>query len=124
MVVTFPQGKDKADNLPMDIYDCSAIMDKAGQWVEIASSPGEQTITYSRGTSHSKTVTDSKTWGSSTTNSVSAGFGFFGISLSASVSHETSKSFTKTHSSTFSEDTSESYSTSLGPGTVWQFQMD
>jgi len=107
----------------MDIYDCSAIMQKSGMWVEIASSPGSQTLTYSRGTSHSKTVSDTKTWGKSTTNSVSAGFGFFGISLSSSVSHMTSQSFAKTHSSTFSEDSSESYSTSLGPGTVWQFQM-
>jgi len=122
VVVTFAQHED--DNLPMDIYDCTAIRDKAGQWVEIASSPGQQQLTYSRGTSHSKTVSDSKTWGSSTSESVSAGFGFFGISISSSVSHQTSKSFTKTHSSTFSEDSSETYSTSVGAGTVWQFQMN
>jgi len=126
VVVSFAQGKDDSDssNLPMDIYDCSAIMQKAGQWVEIASSPGVQQITYSRGTSHSKTVTDSKTWGHSTTNSVSAGFSFLGLSASASVGHTTSKSFTKTHSSTFEEESSSSYSTTLDAGTVWQFQMD
>merc|ERR1719454_2138317 len=107
----------------MNIYDCSAILDKSGQWVQIASSPGDQQLTYSEGTSHSKTVTDTKTWGSSTTNSVSAGFAFLGFSFSASVSHTTSKQFTKTHSSTFEEDSSESYTTSVGPGTVWQFQM-
>jgi hypothetical protein len=122
LVVEFAQAKD--DNLPMGIYDCTSIQDKAGQWVQIASSPGLQQITYSQGVSHSDTHTDSKTWGSSTTNSVSAGFRFMGFSASASVGHTTSKSFTKSHSSTFSKESSESYSTSLGPGTVWQFTMD
>jgi hypothetical protein len=126
MVVMFSQpGHDKfTSNLPMNIYDCSAIMDKAGRWVEVASSPGAQTLTYSHGVEHGKSVTDSKTWGHSTTSSVSAGFSFFGISISSSVSHMTSESFTKSHTSTFSMSDTESYTTQMGAGTVWQFQMD
>jgi hypothetical protein len=126
MVVMFSQpGHDKfTSNLPMNIYDCSAIMDKAGRWVEVASSPGAQTLTYSHGVEHGKSVTDSKTWGHSTTSSVSAGFSFFGISISSSVSHMTSEFFTKSHTSTFSMSDTESYTTQMGAGTVWQFQMD
>merc|ERR1719399_2826996 len=96
-------GHDKFDNkMAMNVYDCSAIMAKAGRWIEVASSPGQQTLTYSHGVTHGKSVTDSKTWGSSTTASVSAGFSFMGLSISASVSHTTSKQFTHSRTSTFS----------------------
>merc|ERR1711976_356235 len=126
VVVMFSQpGHDKFnDKMPMAVYDCSAIKEKAGRWVEVASSPGSQTLTYSHGVTHGKSVTDSKTWGTATTRSVSAGFSFLGFSISASVSHESSKSFTKSHTSTFSMSDEESYSTTMGAGTVWQFQMD
>lgn len=125
MAVMFSQpGKDKlAHHVPMNIYDCSAIMDKAGQWVEVASSPGAQTLTYGHGVEHGESVTDSKTWGHSTTASVSTGFHFLGISIGSSVSHMTSVSFTNSHASTFSMSDTESYTTQIGAGTVWQFQM-
>jgi len=106
------------------ISDCTAILTKDARWVEVGSSPGGQSMTFSYGIERDYTVSHTKEWGSSTTTSASFGFSFGGFSSSFSISHTTSRDFSVEHSSTFSMSQEETYSTQLPAGTVWQFQMN
>lgn len=106
------------------ISDCTAVAEKEGHWVEVGSSPGKQEMQFSYGITRSYMVRKTKSWEHSTTISVTAGFSFGGFSASTTISHETSRSFSVTHENTFSMSQTETYTTELPAGTVWQFQMD
>lgn len=122
--VQFTQPDKKIHkHLDVDINDCTAIDKKVGQWVQVGSSPGTQSYEFDYGVERSYTVQKTQTWGRSTTVSVTVGFSFAGFSASTTVSHEWSYQFSIQHSSTFSMSEMEKYTTTVGKGVIWQFQM-
>merc|ERR1712242_462201 len=104
-------------HLSVGIDDCTAIKEKSGTWVPVASSPGGQELDLTYGVQRSYTVQTSENWGRSTTVAVNAGFSFKGRSAGISVTHGTSYDFSVQHSSTFSMSATEDYKTALPAGT-------
>jgi hypothetical protein len=104
--------------------DCYYLPQQASaRWIAISSSSGPQMVSYQVGVTRSHTVEDSTTWGSSVTESVSAGFSAFGIQASTSVSGTTSTTISHSYSSTFSMSSSTTFTYTFDAGVVWQWQF-
>lgn len=109
------------------LLNCSKILNKTGEWVQLASSEGtgatSQLVEYQFGTQQGEATTHSKEFSHSAHNSFSLGFGVgaFGISLSAS---DTAASHTvKLHRDAFFKTSTTTYTDTFSAGIVWQFQF-
>jgi hypothetical protein len=121
VMVKFSQNSGR--QLEASISDCTAVRGKIGRWIDVASSPGNQTMELSYGVDRSYEVESVAHWGRSTTISLKLGFEYEGFKGQLKVSHTTSYDFTESHTSTFSMSQKETYTTSLDAGVVWQFQV-
>lgn len=129
VVSVFGRSGTEVDHLGWYLADaCSSAIDDLpkGRWVPIASSVGskQQLITETVGTTHSGTVTNTKTWSSTATAKISAGFSFAGISFGADISESYTDTLAQSMSSTLSKTKMETYSAYFPPGQVWQWVME
>lgn len=98
------------------------VWSEAG-WVDIGSSPGEQTMAFTYGVTRSHTVSKTVTWASKVTSNIGAsGLNIFGVGMTGSLSKEMSKTISVTDTETMEESSYKYYSTTVKPGIVWQWQ--
>jgi hypothetical protein len=121
--IQFQQSEKARNQIITSISDCTAIRTKTAKWVDVGSSPSSQTYTFTYGVDRSYEVQQIEEWGQSTTISMTNGFSYDGYSLSVTVSHTTSHEFTESHTSIFGMSQKETYTTTVGRGVLWQFQV-
>lgn len=119
--------KDEGTGSTGGALRCAAVPDASiGRWVPVKYSNGDQTVTYQEGTTRTQTegITTTSSWQTSIQESITAGFSFAGMNAGTSltVSSQYSHSQQQSVSNAVSQTETQTFSTSFGPGQVWQFQ--
>jgi nitrate reductase cytochrome c-type subunit len=109
-----------------DIDHCINITNTSGTWTPIANTDASGTqIQYSYGTAHSYSATQTSSWSTAVTRSISAGFTFMGVGASVGVSSTTARGVTESSSTSFGTvSTSTTSYTAPRPGTIWQWRWN
>lgn len=107
-----------------DPATCDKIWSTKGRWNSIKNFPVPTEFTVQIGTTHSDTHIRSDQWSTQVSDSVSAGFQFYGITTQTMVSSTYSEVTAASYQSTFSQTVTETTTFAFPAGTLWQWHFE
>lgn len=103
----------------------SKVFDVTGHWVQEGHiSSGTQTLSYQHGTSHTVTQGTTSSIAKAISAKVSIGAKFAGIGVSGEISSSVTRTLSVMDSQAWGETFTDTYSTTLAAGVVWQWQWN
>ena len=116
-----------ADTSCLSLLNCSHIVNRTGEWVQLASSEGTdastQVVSFQFGTEQASGTAHSKEFAHSAHNSFSLGFGIGAFGISFGVSNAMAQHSVALHRDAFFKTSAVMESLTFDAGTIWQFQF-